>query len=65
MLPSGLIKMQFIRLASWGGRDSNPRPADYESSILVNAQSRLCLPKRETDRRCRTRLDRVFAMITI
>jgi hypothetical protein len=40
-------------------------PTDYESSMLEDAQSRLWLPKRETDHHRRTQLDRVLAMITI
>lgn len=44
---------------------SASRAADYESSILANAQGKLYLRKREAARRCRPRLDRVFAVIMI
>ena len=49
----------------WGGWGSNPRPADYESSMLTNARSGFYLPECETDHRYRRRPGRVFAMIMI
>jgi len=63
-LPAGAVRHVIAGQRWWGGWGSNPRPADYESSILANAYSRLYLRERETDHRCQPRPDRVFAMIS-
>jgi hypothetical protein len=52
-----------IRQRGQGGWGSNPRPADYESSMLADAHSWLYLRERKIDHGCQRRLDRAFAII--
>src|SRR5437660_962577 len=47
-------------LREWGGWGSNPRPADYESSMPTDVDNGIYLRKCETDYRCQFRSGRVF-----